>query len=90
MEESRRMILIPLEKYNSLVNNKYYTKPDHTNPKSIESVSEVYDDDDDDDDDLFMQLFNLYQKHICTESLHWLNFYNSVGVWRGMNVVSFQ
>ena len=44
------MILIPLEKYNSLVNNKDYTKPDYTNPKSIEPVSEVYDDDDDDDD----------------------------------------
>ena len=52
MEESRRMILIPLEKYNSLVNNKDYTKPDYTNPKSIEPVSEVYDDDDISDSDL--------------------------------------
>ena len=42
------MILIPLEKYNSLANNKDYTKPDYTDPKSIEPVSEVYDDDDDD------------------------------------------
>ena len=50
MEESRRIILIPLEKYNSLVNNKDYTKPDYTNPKSIEPVSEVYDDDDYGDD----------------------------------------
>ena len=41
MEESRRMILLPLEKYNSLVDNKDYTKPDYTNPKSIEPVSEV-------------------------------------------------
>ena len=49
MEEFRRMILVPLEKYNSLVNNKDYTKPDYTNPKSIEPVSEVYDNDDDDD-----------------------------------------
>ena len=69
MGESRRMILIPLEKYNSLVNNKDYTKPDYTNPKSIEPVSEVYYDDDDDDDDtqtliyyLLMRLFNPYQK----------------------------
>ena len=52
MEESRMMILIPLEKYNSLVNNKDYTKPDYTNPKSNEPVSEVYDDDDDDDNDI--------------------------------------
>ena len=52
MEESWMIILIPLEKYNSLVNNKDYTKPDYTNPKSNEPVSEVYDDDDDDDDDI--------------------------------------
>ena len=51
MEESRRMILIPLEKYNSLVDKKDHTKPDYTNPKSIDPVSEVYDDDDDDDYD---------------------------------------
>ena len=47
MEESRRMILIPLEKFNSLVNNKDYAKPDCTKPKSIEPVCEVDDDDDD-------------------------------------------
>ena len=55
MEESRRMISIPLEKYISLVNNKDYTEPDYTNPESIEPVSEVYGDDDggdDDDDDI--------------------------------------
>ena len=51
MEESRRMIILPLEKYSSLVNNKDYTKPDYTNPKSIEPVSEVYADDDITDSD---------------------------------------
>ena len=48
MEESRRMILIPLEKYNSPVNNKDYTKPDYLKPKSFEPVCEVIDDDGDD------------------------------------------
>ena len=47
MEESRRMILIPLEKYNSLVNNKDYTKPGYMKPKSVEPVC-----DDDDGDDM--------------------------------------
>ena len=48
MEESRRMIIIPLEKYNSLVNNKDNTKPDYLKPKSVEPVCEVIDDDSDD------------------------------------------
>ena len=47
MKESRRMILIPLEKYNSLVNNKNYTKPDFVKPKSVEPVCEDIDDDGD-------------------------------------------
>ena len=89
------MILIPLEKYNSLVNNKDYTKPDYLKPKSVEPVCEVIDDDGDDMSDcqsyyLLMRLFNPYQKHIRIEVLHWLNFYNSVSVWRGMRTVSFQ
>ena len=48
MEEFWRMVLIPLEKYNSLVNNKNYTKPDYLKPKSVEPVCEVIDDDGDD------------------------------------------
>ena len=47
MEKSRRMIIIPPEKYNSLV-NKDYTKPDYMKPKSVEPVCEVIDDDGDD------------------------------------------
>ena len=42
------MILIPYEKYSSLVNNKDYTKPDYRKPKSVEPVCEVIDDDGDD------------------------------------------
>ena len=48
MKEFRRMILIPLEKYYSLVNNKDYTKPNYLKPKSVEPVCEVIDDDGDD------------------------------------------
>ena len=90
MKESRRMILIPLEKYNSLVKNKDYTKPDYTNPKSIEPVSEVYEDDGDDDDDdddipdsdllsveAIVQPLSKTYKHRGTALV---NFYNNVGV----------
>ena len=84
MEESRRMILIPLEKYNSLANNKDYTKPDYLKPKSVEHVCEVIDDDGDDmPDSELLSIDAIVQplaKHIRIEVLHWLSFYNSVGV----------